>query len=141
MTDISLFDEKNRTYAEVSSVGEQYVAPRFYSDPYYISVAAADTEYEIIPAKSGKKIVVTSFIFASNKNYASSTVAETLTIYEALPSDLTTNLKTFTQVDLLKNDRIIATNLNLATSDSISLVAIAGSNNVDVTIAGYYVPC
>lgn len=141
MTDISLYDEKNSTYAEVSAVGEQYVAPRFYSDPYYVSVAAAATAYAIVPAKSGKKFVVTSLLFASNKSYASTTAAETLTIYEASPADLTTNLKTFTQVDLLRNDRLIATSLNLATSDAVSLVGIADSASVDVTIAGYYVPC
>ena len=141
MTDISLFDEKNSTYAEVSAVGEQYVAPRFYSDPYYVSVAETITPYQVVPARSGKKFIVTSILLATDKAYGSSTVAETLTIYEASPSDFDTNLKTFTQVDFLRNDRLIATGLNLSTSCAVSLVAIADSNNVDVTIAGYYVPC
>jgi len=139
MPDIQLFDEQSQSYAGVSAEGEQYVSARYYSDPYYESVAVAGTAYEIVPAKSGKRFIVTGLLLASDKAFGSSTVAETLTIYEASPSDLDTNLKTFTQVDLLRNDRLVATGLNLRTSTTVSLVAIATSAKVDVTIAGYYV--
>ena len=139
MPDYQLLDEQSQSYAGVSPEGDQYVSARYYSDPYYVSVAIAATAYEAVPAKSGKRFIVTGLLLASDKAYGSSTVAETLTIYEASPSDLDTNLKTFTQVDLLRNDRLVATNLNLRTSTTVSLVAIATSEKVDVTIAGYYV--
>ena len=139
MTDVTIFDDKNQAAAQVSVNGELIVGPLAYSTPYYVSVAAASTEYEVVPAKAGKKFIVTSMLLATDKNYASPTVAETLIIYEASPADLSTNLKTFTKVDFLRNDRLPISGLNIATSTAVSLVAIADSTAIDVTIAGYYV--
>ena len=141
MTDISLFDEQNRTYAGISPAGEVYISPRFYSTPYFVSVALATTAYPIVPALSGHKFIVTSILIASDKDFGSPTAAETVTLYEASPADIDTNLKTFAQVDLLKNDRLVATGLNIATSDAVSLIGIADSAAVDVTVAGFYIPC
>lgn len=141
MTDFSLVDEKNNTVGEISPIGEQYVAPRYYSDPYYVQIDTAGTPFLIVPAKSGHKFIITSLLFASSKTFGSATTAETLIVYEANSDDLSTNTKTITQVDLLKNDRLIATGLNLAASESKALVASATGNDVDVTIAGYYAPC
>jgi hypothetical protein len=140
MTDFQIVDEKSASTAEISGIGEQYVAPRYYSDSYYLSVNLADTAFEVIPAKSGKKFIITSLIFASSKTFGSATTAETLTLYEASPADIDASLKIFTQIDLLKNDRLVATGLNLATSTAVSLIASATDTNVNVTIAGYYVP-
>lgn len=140
-TEIQIVDDKNNNVAEVSPIGEQYMAARFYSDPYYVSVDVAAQAFGIVPAKSGHKFIITSLLFASSKTFGSATTAETLTVYEANPDDLSTNTKTIVQVDLLKNDRLVATGLNLASNESKVLVAIATDTNVDVTIAGYYVPC
>lgn len=139
--DIQVYDEQDSNAAKVSSIGEQYVASRYYSDPFYKSVDVALTAYQVVPAISGKKFVITGLLLASSKTFGTATTAETLTIYEANPADLSTNLKTIIRIDLLKNDRITPTGLNLATSDAVSLVAIATDSTVDVTIAGYYVPC
>jgi len=139
MTDLTIWDDKSQVAAQVSVNGELIVGPLAYDMPYYVSVDTALTAFEVIPAKSGKKFIVKSMLLATDKNYASPTVAETLTIYEASPADLSTNLKTFTQIDFLRNDRLPISGLNIATSTAVSLVAIADSNNVDVTIAGYYV--
>lgn len=139
--DFQIFDEQDSTAAKISTLGEQYVAPRFYSSPYYISVEVANTPYSVVPAISGQKFIITGLLLSSDKAFASATVAETLVIYEASPADISTNLKTVAQVDFLRNDRLVATSLNLATSDAVSLVAEATDAKVDVTIAGYYVPC
>ena len=138
MTDFQQIEEKTGNVAGVSHEGERYVAPRYFSDPYYVRVDAASTPFEIVPGKSGKCFVVTSVLFATDKNFGSATTAELLTIYEASPADLDTNLKTFVKIDFLKNDRLVATGLNLMVTCSLTLVAIADDNNVDVTIAGYY---
>jgi len=95
--------------------------------------------------KSSGNLGVSSAILNDGKailagvNLTAAAADVTITIYEASPSDIDTNLKTFTQVDLLRNDRLIATSLNLRASAAVSLVAIAESALVDVTIAGYYV--
>ena len=139
MTDVTIFDDKSQAAALVSVNGELIVGPFAYDTPFYVSVDTASTAFEIVPARSGKKFIVKSILLATDKNYASPTVAETLTIYEASPADLSDNLRIFTQVDFLRNDRLPISGLNIATSTAVSLVAIADSNNIDVTIAGYYV--
>lgn len=139
MTDFTIWDDKSQAAALVSVNGELIVGPLSYDTPYYMSVDTALTAFEIVPAKSNKKFIVKSMLLATDKNYASPTVAETLTIYEASPADLSANLKTFVQIDFLRNDRLPISGLNIATSTAVSLVAIADSANVDVTIAGYYV--
>jgi hypothetical protein len=126
--------------ATVTDLGEIVVAPYSYSTAYYVSVAAAASPYEVVPAKPSHCFVITGLLLNSDKNYGTATAAETLTIYEANAADISVNLKTVTQVDLLRNDRLPVTGLNLLMSQARSIVAIADSAAVDVTIAGYYVP-
>lgn len=139
MTDVTLYDDKSQTAAQISENGELVVAPISYSTAYYQSVDVAATPFLIVPAQTSKKFIINSILLASSKTFGSATTAETVTIYESSPADLTANLKTIVQVDLLKNDRLIATALNLSSSTSVSLVAIATDTNVDVTLGGYYV--
>lgn len=139
MTDVNLFDEKSQTSASITLNGELVVGPVAYSKAYFVSVDIAATPFEIVPAVSGKRFVMTSMLLATSKTFGTATTAETLTIYEATPSDLSTNLETTAQIDFLKNDRLVATALNIATSNAVSLVATATDTDVSVTIAGYYV--
>lgn len=128
-------------HAGVTDQGELVVAPLEYSTPYYISVAASGTPYEVLLGKAGFCFVITGLLLASDKNFGTSVDAQTLTIYEAHPSDIGTSTKTIVQLDLLRNDRITPTGLNIRTSSTVSLVAIGTDSAVDVTIAGYYIPC
>lgn len=139
MTDVTLFDEKSQAAALISVNGELIVGPLSYSVPYHQLVDAVDTPFEIVPAKSGMKFIVTSLLLATSKTFGTATTAETLTIYEASPADLSANLRTFAQIDFLKNDRLVATGLNLSASTAVSLVASATDTIVSVTIAGYYI--
>jgi hypothetical protein len=123
----------------VTDRGELVVAPLSFSTPYYVSVATLNTAFEVVPASARQCFVITGLLLASDKNFGSATVAETLTIYEANAADLDTNLKTIVKVDLLKNDRLVATGLNLLVGQARSLIAIGTDDAVDVTIAGYYV--
>lgn len=136
---IGLHGGLKATKALVSDRGELIVAPLSFSVPYYVSVAAANTPYEVVQGKAEKCFVITALLLASDKTFGSATTAETLTIYEANPADLTTNEKTIIQIDLLKNDRITPTGLNLLVNQAKSLVAIGTDFAVDVTIAGYYI--
>lgn len=123
----------------VTPRGELVIAPLAYSEPYYVSVAAAATAYTVVPAVAEKRFVITSLLVASDKTFGSATTAETLTVYEANAAAIGTSLKTIFQVDMLKNDRMVATGLNLITTKARALVAIGTDNKVDVTVAGYYV--
>jgi len=139
MTDVTIWDDKSQAAASVSVNGELIVGPISYSTAYYKLVDVTTTPFEIVPASSGKKFIIDSMLLTTSKTFGSATTAETLTIYEASPADLSTNLKTVAEIDFLKNDRMVATGLKLATSTAISLVATATDTNVSVTIAGYYI--
>ena len=141
MTDFTIFDEKGQVAALVSPNGELIVSPLSYSDPYHETVDVAATPFEVVPALTNKKFIINSMLLATSKAFGSATVAETLTIYEASPADLSANLKIIAQIDFLKNDRLVATSLNLSSSEGVSLVAIATDTDVSVTLAGYYIPC
>jgi len=139
MTDVTIWDDKNQSAALVSVNGELVVGPLSYSTSYHETVDVAAIPFEIVPASSGKSFIIDSMLLATSKTFGSATTAETLTIYEASPADLSTNLKTIVEIDFLKNDRMVATGLNLASSTAVSLVAIATDTNVSVTLAGYYI--
>jgi len=136
----NLRDPDTSIAAKVSPDGELYVAKRAYSVPYYVNVDTATIPFEVVRGIANKRFILTAMLILLDKGFGSTVDAESIVIYEAHPSDLTTNLKTFTIVDLLRNDRFPVTGLNLATSETVSLVAIADSASVDVTLAGYYVP-
>ena len=140
MTDIQLVDDSTGRIAGISPYGEVYTAPVAYSTAYYITVDVADTAFEVVPGVSGKQFVMTSMLISSSKTFGTATTAETVTLYEGYKADLDTIVNTFTQIDLLKNERLIATSLNLISNTAISIIAIATDTNVNITIAGYYVP-
>jgi len=139
MTDVTIWDDKSQAAALVSVNGELIVGPISYSTAYYKLVDVTATPFEVVPAVSGKKFIIDSMLLTTSKTFGSATTAETLTIYEASPADLSASLKTVAEIDFLKNDRLVATGLKMATSAAVSLVASATDTNVSVTIAGYYV--
>lgn len=138
-TPTNIRDSESDAAVRVTKNGEMAVGPLSHSYPYYVSVALLNTEYEVVPAIAGKCFVITGFLIASDKDFGSATVAETLSVYEANPADITINEKTILQVDFLRNDRLVATGLDLLVSESKALVAVATDSAVDVTVAGYYI--
>ncbi len=140
MPNFQLVDEKHSILASLTSLGELRVAPYAYSTAYYISVNSVNVPFLLVPAVAGNKFVITAILLSSSKTFGTSTAAETVTIYEANAADLNTNLKTVTQVDLLRSDRMPVTGLNLVTTGAYALVAQATDTSVDLTIAGYYIP-
>lgn len=135
-----LFDEQEQAAAKVSSLGEVIVAPLSYSEAFYQLIDTADTPFLLVPAEGGKHFILTGIILASTKTFGTATTAETITVYEATPDDIGTNLKTVLKLDLLKNERTLATGINLKLSSSKAIVATATDTFVDITFAGYYIP-
>ncbi len=140
MPNFQLVDEKHSVIASLTSLGELRVAPYNYSTAYYVSISTANTPFLVVPALTGRKFVITAILVSSSRTFGTSTAAETITVYEANAADLSTNLKTVTQVDLLRSDRMPVTGLNLVTTGAYALVAQATDTSVDLTIAGYYIP-
>ena len=139
-TQVSLFDDKTQAVARISYLGEVITAPVAYSEPYHVSVTVPDDAHEIVPGISAHRFVITSMLIATSKSFGSATTAETVTLYEASSADIDTIIKITAELDFLKNDRLVATGLNLAIGEATSIVAIATDVNVSVTIAGYYIP-
>ena len=129
----------NRVQVKVTERGELVVAPLAYSVPYNVTVAVLNTVYEIVPAIVGKSFVMTDIFISTDKDYALSTAAELIQIYEAHPSDLATSTQDIFNIEMFKNDRFSATGLNLILSNTQSIAVTAADSAADVTIAGYYV--
>lgn len=139
MLPVIIQDKNTKNSACVTENGQLIVAPISYSEPYYVKLAVLNTPYEIIPGITNKAFVITGILIASDKNFASATVAEAVTIYEAAVEDISTQLKILFQFDLLRNERVVATGLNIITNTARSLVGIAPTSAaVDITLAGYY---
>jgi len=135
----SIYDDKTSSIAKVDKSGGLVVSPIEYSTAFYVSVDVVSTSFEIVPTMVGKNFIITGLLIASDKTFGSSTTAETLTLYEANADDITINIRTLFKVDLLKNDRLVATGMGIAVSKSITIAAIATDVKVDLTIAGYYI--
>lgn len=138
-TQISLFDDRSQAIGKISTNGELIVSPISYSTAYHVTVDVALTAFEIVPGIPGKNFIITAMLIATDKTFGVPTTSETLTIYEANPADIDTNLKTLVQIDFLPNERFVATALNLVNSKTRSLIAHATDTNVSVTLSGYYI--
>lgn len=137
----TITDPSSSHAAIVTARGELVTGAFSYSSPYYKKIAVANTAYEIVKGLSGKQFVITSIILASDKNFASATAGEAVNIYGAHPSDIGTSIDAIFSLELLKNDRLFGTGVNLITAEACSIVGIAPTDAaIDVTIAGYYVP-
>ena len=136
---VNIVNGDHSVEAKVSKRGELVTGRLKYSVPHYINVAAAATPYEVVRGKAGQQFVITDMLLATDKDFGSATVEETLTIYGAHPADLATNIDTVVNIGFLRNDRLVATGLNMITAEACSIVAIGTDSAVDVTIAGYYV--
>lgn len=139
MPEFELVCNEKGTRAKITSRGEVVVAPVAYSVPYFTLVTNNTDSFEVLRGIGRKWFVITALLITSSKSFGSATNAETITIYEANPADLSINLNTITQIDMTNNQRMPVTGLNLITGESTSLVAVATDNDVSVTVAGYYV--
>ena len=87
MINVQIVNSKSGRIAEITEFGEFVTAPISYSTPYYVLVDVL-TALEVVQGKAGQCFVITGLLLASDKNFASTTVAETLTVYEANPAEI-----------------------------------------------------
>ncbi len=139
MTDVSLFDEQTQALFRITSNGELVVSDYAYSDTYFVSLTTTSPT-EIVPGVGNEQFVVTAFWIIATKT-VSPTDAGTTIIYEAAPADLTTNLNTIANVDLVRNQQFPSpAPLRIRAGESRTIVVSTTDPTVNVTVVGYYVP-
>jgi len=129
----------NSAHALVSDEGELIIRKFDYSTTYSVSLAVTSTIYEIVPGKAGQAFVLTDILVTSDRNFGSATTPENIQIYQAPSHDWTVNDGYLLNIDMLKNDRLVATGLNIKTGETKSLVAVASDTEATVVLAGYYI--
>lgn len=133
-------DKSTKRAARVTPDGQLVVGPLAYSESHNVSMVLAATEYEVVKGLPSRKFVITDILIITLKSVSPSAPA-TIILYEADVSDITTNLKTIVEIDMVSQDRLVANGLNLVTSgDARSIVSTTTDGTVTVTLAGYYIP-
>lgn len=119
----------------VTKNGELVVGTLSYSEPYYVELGVDDQIYNVVPAKVNKRFVITGMIIGADRNVATDA---TVHIYESLSEDGTTDKDIF-RGDINKGETIPLSGLNVATQEARWINATTDNDDIDLTIAGYYV--
>jgi len=121
--------------AKVSSRGELIVSPIEFSTSYAASLAASGTT-TVVKAVADKRFIMTDILLASDRTNVDTNV----TVFEASDFESTTEDKVIIEVDFMRNDRMVATGLNIAT-DPVKWINLKSNTSagITITIAGYYI--
>ena len=128
----------NNYGASVSKYGEVVTAPYDYSTSYFQNFGTADTAYNFVPPIQNQFFVITAMILQANKN-VNATTGQVVDVYEAESATTTTIDKSLFQIEMIKNDRVILTGLNIRTTAGKFLNGKTADDDVLATVAGYYV--
>ncbi len=135
MFPVVLRDPSTLRGGQVTKNGEIIVAALDYSTPYYKSIIAADTVYNIVPAMTGRIFIMTG-LFVSTKK---SVIGEaTVQIFEALSSSSSVHESDIVNMDMVKNERETIPISNAATDSTRWINIISDKTTVNITIWGYY---
>lgn len=133
-------DKATKRSAGVTSDGQLIVGPLSYSTSFNASMALAAIDYEVVKGLAAKRFVITDILIITLKSVSPSAPA-TIVLYEADVSDLSTNLNTIVEVDMVSQDRLVANGLNIVTDGNArSIVGTTTDGTVTITVAGYYIP-
>ena len=125
--------------AKVSSIGEVIVCPFAYSDSYNATAAVINTAYNLVPPMTGNRFVITAINLYANQG-VSNTSDATVTLYEATGTTITTVSKNIFVANMVRQDTITLTGINLILSEGKWLNIKTTDNTVIATILGYYIP-
>ena len=128
----------NGRRGQVSDYGEVIMGPYDYSTPKFQNMDVVDTAYTFFAPMQDQFFVITSIYLQANKNVSAST-ATTVDIYEASQETDTTISKSIYQFDMVRNDKISITPLNIRVTAGKFVNGKTGDDDVLVTISGYYV--
>jgi len=122
----------------VSDYGELVVAPISYSSASVQLLDTNDTGVMFIPPISGKRIVITSMVFGTDKD-VSGTIGSAIEIYESSTGSGETVATSIFQVDLIKQTTLPLVGVNIITSEGTWVMGKASDDDVKVSIYYYYV--
>jgi hypothetical protein len=129
-------DPGNLSGGRITKNGEAVVGQLEYSEPYTAALAVDDQVYNVAPAITGKRFVITAAIVGAGRDVSTDTA---IVVYEALSEDTQTINKLIWAGDLDKGGIIAMTGLNVATQSTRWINAYCDDNTVGVTLFGYYV--
>lgn len=125
----------NKVQANVTARGELIVGAIAYSEPFYVELGVNDQIYNVVPARAGKRFVITGAFIGADRNV---TTDASIHIYEALSVSGTSERSLF-RADINRGDFVPITGLNVVTEPARWINATTDDDDVDVTLAGYYV--
>ena len=129
---------KTGNAASVTQYGQLIVAPVDYSSLTQENLTVVDTAYVFVTPLAGHSIVVTDLLISTDKNVGVN--GASLQIYTASEADSVTITGGVLDVEMLKNTNRDLTGLNVLITEGLWLLAKTDDNNVNITIAYYYVP-
>lgn len=122
----------------VSEFGELAVAPISYNSASVQLLDLDNTGYVFVPPVSGKRIVISSIILATDKD-VSATVGSAIEIYESTTGEGTDVETSILQVDLIKQTNMVLPNVNVITSEGTWVMGKASDDDVKVSMYYYYI--
>jgi hypothetical protein len=125
----------NKHQVNVTTRGELIVSSLSYSEPFYVELGVNDQIYNVVPAVAGKRFVITGAFIGADRNV---TTDASIHIYEALSVSGTSERSLF-QADINRGEFVPITGLNVITEPARWINATTDDDDVDITIAGYYV--
>lgn len=120
----------------ITKNGEVVVGSLMYSEPYAVSLAVDDQVYNVVPAITGKRFVITGAIVGAGRDVSTDTV---IFVYEALADDTNVIDKLIWSGTLNKGGILPLSGLNIATQSTRWVNAYCDDNTVGITLFGYYV--
>lgn len=136
--DFFLRGPEDNVKARVSQFGELVCAPYAYSKPYFQNMGTAATAYNFVEPKQNQFFVITGIIVQANKN-VNATTGQIVDIYEADEATDTTIDTSIIEIELIKNDKVVMTPLNIAVTAGKFVNGKTEDDDVLATVFGYYV--
>ena len=127
----------NGRIVEVLSTGQLATAPLAYSTGNFNNMDIVDTAYNFHKPSAGKRFVITGFIVATNRNVGVN--GASIIFYEASAVDTLTVDKTILQLDMVKNEILPISGVNVILTEGVFLNGKTDDDDVLATIAGYEV--
>ena len=122
---------------KVTSRGQLVVSPLDFSSAYNATAAVNDTAYNLVGPENGKQFIITEIILYANQG-VSNTADATVIVYEATSSTSTAVASSILTTNMVRQDRIILTGLNLIVTAGRWVNVKTTDNTVYATVFGYY---
>ena len=133
---ITIRDPGTLSGTRVTKNGEIVIGSLDYDEPYAVSLAVDGQVYNVVPAITGKRFVITGAVVSAGRDVTTDTV---VVVYEALANNTNTIDKLIWSGTLNKGGILPLSGLNMATQSTRWVNAYCDDNTVDITLFGYYV--